>query len=179
MTDTAAMWVTSVYASYRLFGLHDPTSEESANYAEALSAASGQVVGWSTNAFMVEAASDLAPFEVQVEVVPTVPPTESSADLLRDGRLELPGGQISIPGSIHENFQVGVSLPTGPGTYGVRVTGYGRRRVQELRDAVEDPAGILALPEALVGVERYRISLWQISGEPRWPYDDEEEREED
>ena len=174
MTDPAAAWATTVYANYRLFGLQDPNCEESQNRAEAFSTVTWNAVGWSTNAFLVESATDLAPFEVRVEVVPTVPPVDHSAELLRDGRLELPSGQVSIPESIDADFQGGLPLPAGPGTYGVRIAGYGRRRVRELRDAVDEPAGIFALSEAMAGVERYRISLWQISGEPRWPDDDED-----
>ncbi|MEV7628952.1 hypothetical protein [Actinoplanes sp. NPDC089786] len=174
MTDTTAAWATTVYANHCLFGLHDPTCEEISNYAEATSAISKDAVGWSTNALLVESATDLAPLGVQVEVVQAAPPTDDSAELLREGQLELPGGQVSIPESVDGDFQVGLPLPPGPGTYGVRVAGYGRRRVRELRDAAVEPDDIYAVAEAQVGIERYRISLWQISSEPSWPDDDED-----
>jgi hypothetical protein len=174
VTDSATVWVTTVHARYRLFGLRDPTSEEISNYSEALSTVNRDGVGWSTNACLISSATDLAPLGVQVEVVETVPPADDSAELVRDGRLELPGGQVSIPESIDRDFQIGLPLPAGPGTYGVRVVGHGRRRVRELRDSVVEPDDIYAVAEAQAGVERYRISLWQISAEPRWPDDDED-----
>ncbi|WP_433343667.1 hypothetical protein [Micromonospora sp. CA-111912] len=70
-----------------------------------------------------------------------------------------------------------MDLPGGPGTYGVRVCGYGRTRVRQLREKRVEPGGpgdTGPIGAALAGVERYRICLWQVSSEPHWEYDDED-----
>jgi hypothetical protein len=172
------VWHTSVSANYRMFGFHDPTCEESENFATAVSAASREVIGWAANAAMVEVVSDLVRIDVQVEVFDEEPAAADAADLVRDGRLEMPGGLISVPQSVDDVFQRGVDLPAGPGTYGVRVVGYGRTRARQLREegvGTGGPADIDAIVEALAGVERYRICLWQVSSEPHWEDDDEDE----
>ncbi|MEU7908998.1 hypothetical protein [Actinoplanes sp. NPDC049118] len=127
---------------------------------------------------MVEVTTDLVRMQVQVEVFDEAPATDDAADLLRDGQLEMPGGVLSVLYSVDETFQRGVELPAGPGTYGVRVCGYGRTRARLLREQGAGPGGpedIDAIAEALAGVERYQISLWQVSPEPRWEDDDEDE----
>jgi hypothetical protein len=170
-------WDTTVSANYRMFGFHDPTCEESENFATAVAAASRDVVGWAANAAMVEVTTDLVRMQVQVEVFDDAPAMDDFADLLRDGQLEIPGGVFSIPYSVDETFQRGVELPAGPGTYGVRVCGYGRTRARQLRETGVGSAGpedVDAVAEELQGVERYRICLWQVSPEPRWDDDDEE-----
>jgi hypothetical protein len=149
-----------VSANYRLYGLHDPTCEESANFAVAGAAAGRDIVGWATNALLIEVVSDLARIGVVVEVADEAPAADDTADLVKDGRLEIPGGIISIPQSVDEAFQLGVELPAGPGTYRVRVRGYGRGRARQLWQAGDF--------DALTGVESYRISLWRVSSEPRW-----------
>ncbi|WP_320067661.1 hypothetical protein [Micromonospora sp. RTGN7] len=136
------------------------------------------MVGWAANAVMVDVATDLVRIDVQIEVFDEAPAVDDSADLLRDGQLEVPGGLISVLYSVDELFQRGVDLPAGPGTYGVRVCGYGRIGARQLREEGENPGGRAdtdAIVEALAGVERYRICLWQVSAEPRWEYDDEDE----
>lgn len=83
-----------------------------------------------------------------------------------------------MPYSLDETFQRGVDLPSGPGTYGVRVCGYGRARARQLQDEGVEPGGyadIHAIVEALAGVERYRILLWQTAPEPHWEYHDDDE----
>ena len=155
-----------VSANYRLYGLHDPTCEESENLAAAVAGASGDVVGWATNALLIEVVSDLVRIGVLVEVGEAAPATGDDADLVRDGRLEVPGGIVSVPQSVDDVFQRGVELPAGPGTYGVRVSGYGRTRARQLWQAGDF--------DALTGVESYRISLWQVSSEPRWDDDEDD-----
>ncbi|WP_184995553.1 hypothetical protein [Actinoplanes digitatis] len=152
-----------------MFGMHDPSCEESDNFATAVSAASREVVGWAPNAVMVEVVCDLVRIGVQVEVLAGEPAADESADLLRDGRLEVPGGLLSVPQSADEAFQRGVDLPDGPGTYGVRVLGYGRARARRLRDEGVGPA----IVGALAGIEHYRICLWRVLSEPRWEDDED------
>ncbi|MGC4746892.1 hypothetical protein ACLQ28_14685 [Micromonospora sp. DT201] len=135
-----------------------------------------EVVGWAPNAAMVQVTIDLVSMAVAVEALDGPPDPDDAADLTRDGQLEIPGGVLSVPKSDDETLQAGVDLPAGPGTYGVRVYGYGRTRAKEIRDEAPGRglAGeIDAVVEALTGVERYRILLWQISSEPRW--DDEDD----
>jgi hypothetical protein len=98
-------WRTMVSANYRLYGLHDPTCEESDNFATAGAGASRDVVGWATNALLIEVVSDLARIGVQVEVGDEAPATDAAAELVKDGRLEMPGGIISIPQSVDDVFQ--------------------------------------------------------------------------
>jgi hypothetical protein len=156
-----------VSANYRLYGLHDPTCEESANFGTAGAGASADIVGWASNAVLIEVVSDLVRIGVLVEVGDEAPAVDAAADLVRDGRLEVPGGVVSIPQSVDDVFQRGVELPAGPGTYGVHVSGYGRSRARQLWQAGDF--------DALTGVESYRISLWRVSSEPRWVEDDEDD----
>jgi hypothetical protein len=174
VADLRSLWTTSVSANFRMFGLHDPTCEEVDNFSAAVSNASSEIVGWAPNALMVEVVSDLVLIEVEVELLLAIPSQIGPVDLVSDGELALPGGLVSIPQSVDEDFQRGVALPSGPGTYGLRVLGYGRSRAQEIRAGVGDPAQISAVGQALLGVERYRLCLWQVSSEPCWPEDDEE-----
>ncbi|MEV8507742.1 hypothetical protein AB0368_23380 [Actinoplanes sp. NPDC051475] len=114
---------------------------------------------------------------MHIEVYDEPPAVDDSADLLRDGQLKVPGGFISVPQSLEETFQRGLELPDGPGTYGVRVCGYGRNRARQLREegaAPDGPGHFDAIVDALAGVERYRICLWQVSSEPRWEDDEDE-----
>ncbi len=157
---------TMVSANYRLYGLHDPTCEESENFAAARVGASRDIVGWATNALLIEVVSDLAQIGVLVEVGDEAPATDDAADLVMDGRLEIPGGFISIPQSVDDVFQLGVELPAGPGTYRVRVSGYGRTEAQQLWQTGDF--------DALTGVESYRITLWQVSSEPRGEDDEDD-----
>ncbi|MET8152876.1 hypothetical protein ACIBSW_19820 [Actinoplanes sp. NPDC049668] len=158
-----------------MFGIHDPSCEESDNFATAVSAASREVVGWAANAVMVEVVCDRVRIGVQVEALAGEPAADQAAELLRDGRLEAPGGLVSVPQSVDEAFQRGVELPDGPGTYGVRVLGYGRARARRLRSEGAGPGGpadIDGIAAALAGIENYRICLWQVSSEPRWEDDE-------
>jgi hypothetical protein len=168
---------TTVSADYQMFGLHDPTCEEIQNFDIAIRAASADIVGWADNAMMINVVSDLARIEVGIEVLDGAPPAEDSADLVREGELALPGGRVSIPQSVDERFLRGVDLAPGPGTYRVRICGYGRTRAREIWDhgAAQGPGAVPPTVEALRGVERYRISLWQVATEPRWPDDDEDD----
>ena len=176
-TRATLAWHTRVSANYQMFGLHDPTCEESQNLATAMSGASRERVGWSANAVIVEVAADLVGIDVRIELFDDAPTADDSADLVRDGQFEVPGGLISVLYSADEAFQLGVDLPAGPGTYGVRVCGYGRTRAKKLREEGVNPgdhADTDAIVEALAGVERYRICLWQLAPEPRWEYDEDE-----
>ncbi|GAA1798570.1 hypothetical protein HC028_13650 [Planosporangium flavigriseum] len=123
--------------SYHQFALHDPTREESPNFEVAIPAASRDVVGWAPNTVAVQVVTHLVQVRVRIEVlggppVPDVPAHTDEVDLNRDGMLELPGGQLSVPKSLDEQWILGLTLPTGPGTYRVRVTGYNRARVGRL-----------------------------------------------
>ncbi|MGK5677698.1 hypothetical protein [Actinoplanes sp. URMC 104] len=171
-----SMWRTTVGATYRMFGVHDPTCAES-DAAVAVAAASREVVGWAPHAVMVEVVTDLVPIEVRIDVLGAAPAADDDADLVRDGVLATPGGMISLPESVDETVRLGVELPAGPGTYAVRVCGYGRVRARRLWD--EATGGDLAeyeeMVRALAGTERYRLLLWHLSPEPRWTGDDEDE----
>ncbi|WP_433343665.1 hypothetical protein [Micromonospora sp. CA-111912] len=90
------VWHTVVSANYCMFGFHDPTCEESENFATAISAASRGVVGWAANAVMVDVVTDLVDIDVRIEVFDEAPAADASADLLRDGQIEVPGGLISV-----------------------------------------------------------------------------------
>ena len=179
MTSQAtAVWHTMISASYQTFWFHDPTCEESQNVETALLASQREVVGWAPNAAMVQVMTDLVSTAVSVEVLDGPPDRDDTADLTRDGQLEMPGGVLSIPKSDDENFRVGMELPAGPGTYGVRVYGYGGARAKQVRDEAPGrglPGGMDSLRAALTGVERYRISLWQLSSEPRWDDEDDDD----
>ena len=173
-SQATTVWQTTVNATYQMFGLHDPTCEEMENFDAAVSAAIHDVVGWAPNAAMVQVTNDLVPIDVQVEVFDGTPPVDDSAELRRDGRLEVPGGMVSVPKSEEGQFRLGVDLPDGAGTYGVRVCGYGRARARRIREdggGRGDAAEFDAMVESLVGVERYRVSLWRVSSEPRWQDD--------
>ncbi|MFI6258224.1 hypothetical protein OG836_13580 [Micromonospora zamorensis] len=175
-SQATAVWQTMVSPSYQTFWFHDPTCEESQNAATALLASQREVVGWAPNAVMVQVTTDLVSMAVSIEALDGPPDPDDAADLARDGQLKMPGGVLSIPKSDDETLQTGVDLPAGPGTYGVRVYGYGRTRAKRLRDEAPGrglPGEMDSLVEALTGVERYRISLWQVSSEPRW--DDEDD----
>lgn len=168
-------WRTSVSANYRMFGLHDPTCAERENFAVAIAGASADLVGWAANALMIEVVSDVVSIAVGVEVSAEAPASDASADLIRDGRLALPGGFVSVPQSVDDGWQRGVELPGGPGTYGVRICGYGRfaaRKIWSQDRDIDDVDGSSAA-RALSGVEHYRICLWQVSPEPRWSDDEE------
>jgi hypothetical protein len=169
---------TTVSASYHLFGLHDPTCEEILNFGTAIPAAGVDSVGWATNALSVNVVSDLARILVEVAVYSGPPPVDDSADLVREGELALPGGQISIPQSLDDRFLRGFDVASGPGTYRIRVCGYGRTDARQIWDHGVEVGGSDAVPairEALQGVEHYRIELWLISPEPRWPDDDDDD----
>ncbi|NBE83843.1 helix-turn-helix domain-containing protein [Micromonospora rubida] len=112
------VWHMVVGANYRMFGFHDPTCEESENLATAISAASREVVGWAANAVMVHVVTDLVGIDVRIEVFHEAPAPDDSADLLRDGQIEVPGGLISVLYSVDDKFQRGVDLPAGPGSTG-------------------------------------------------------------
>ena len=146
------VWQTTVGANYRLFWLHDPACEESENLAAASSGASRELVGWAANAVMVEVAAGLVGIDLWIEVVDEAPGVDDLADLQRDGRLEFPGGLLSVLYSLDETFQRGVALSSGPDTYGVRVGGCGRARDGRMRDEGVEPgayADIDAIVEAL------------------------------
>lgn len=171
-----SMWHTTVHATYRMFGLHDPTCEDS-EIAAAIAAVGRDVVGWAPHAAMIEVVTDLAPVEVRIDVLDAAPTTDDDADLIRDGELAVPGGMISLPKSVDETLQLGVELPAGPGTYAVRVCGYGRVRARQIWDEATsgDPAEYEEMVRALAGTERYRLIVWHLSPEPRWTDDDEDE----
>lgn len=165
-----------VSGNYRMFGFHDPTCEEIDNFSTAQSGASARDVGWAPNALMVQLIYDLVNISVQVEVYEGDPSNDGSADLLHQGRLALPGGTVSIPQSLDEEWQRGVALPAGAGTYDVHIFGYGRERAKALREQqMTAPADQPVAGEAFDGVESYRIRLRQISPEPGWPDDEDDD----
>jgi hypothetical protein len=179
MESTAAQLMTArttVYPEYRLFGLNDPTCESDPGFDQAVKQASKADIGWGPHVVMINVVSDLAFLDVDLEVWDGPPPLGASDEFLHEGELALPRGQIGVWHSIDSPFQVGTGLPSGPGTYGVRVVGEGRLRAREIwnHDQMHPDTGI-ELADALRGVERYRILLWQTATAPRWPDDEDDE----
>jgi hypothetical protein len=166
--DAHRIWVRP---SYRLFSLADPTCEECENYHGAIQAAGTDIVGWAANAVVVNAVSDLVDICVDVALWPGPPaaeevagPTEPQPDLIRDGQLALPGGVFCVPEAVQAQFRLAVEIPTGPGTYAVRVAGFHRAQARQIRDdALTGPGPFTAVASAaLRGVECYRLYLWQL-----------------
>jgi hypothetical protein len=172
-----------VSTNYQRFSLYDPTCDVAENLNEATDDVIGtRDVGWAPNALVVIVALDLVFVPVTLEVfsgAPSVPVVGEEADLVRAGRLELPGGSIAVAESLDAGHQVGVELPEGPGTYEARVVGTGRRRASELFQSSDYGAQMPeperdAIRASFEGIESYRISLWQVSTEPHWDDDGEE-----
>jgi hypothetical protein len=163
-----AVWDTQVSGQYRQFGLHDPTCEESENIGTAITGASGRMVGWATNALMVNVVYDLVHLSVRVEVLDGEPPHDDTADGIEEGQLALPGGVVGILYAMAAEWRLGVTLPSGAGTYAVRVLGYGRERARRIWND-------RGAPEEFEGVESYRIQLWRLSPEPSWVSDDDDD----
>jgi hypothetical protein len=168
MTGPVDSYVTWVQPNYRLFGLFDPTCEEVGNFDVAIRTASAEVVGWGANAVVVNVVSDLVEIAVHVEVWSDDPgqePGPQAPELIRERQLAFPGGQLSIPESADEQLRHGLEIPTGPGTYRVRVAGFDRARARHAWNSSFSSAGSFsaAASQALRGVEHYRFQLWRIS----------------
>lgn len=167
---------TTVDPAYHGFYLIDPTCDESDNVAASGRAAdaSGEV-GWSDNAVAIRTKSDLVPIHVVMDLVTESPPSvvdDQEPDLLAEGTVALPGGYLAVPKSYDESLRAGVALLTGPGTYGVRIVGFGRVRAKQIWDRM-GARRIEETTAALRGVEHYRFWLWQVATEPAWPDDEE------
>ncbi|GAA3256847.1 hypothetical protein ACFO1B_48690 [Dactylosporangium siamense] len=165
---------TSVSADYGLFAAIDPTCEDLPNLAVARQGAGADAVGWAPNAVMVEVISDLARIALTVEVHDGPAARDGTAELVSEGTLELPGGRLSVPHSTEPRFRLGIELPPGPGTYAARIEGHGRAQAGRLwQEAMRaGPDAVAGVRVALEGVERYRLTCWQLSDTPSWPDDE-------
>lgn len=170
-----AAWQTLISGNRSLFGLHDPTCEEAENYSEAMSGVKQAPVGWGTSALLVNVAWDRLDIKVHVEVHDARPALQPTKELMQhESQLIVPGGLLCIPESWEDQWQVGMPLPQGGGTYGVIVLGYGRKEVLQARSLwMTDPLNQPRPEDDFQGLEYYRIILWQISTEPRWPDSDD------
>ena len=161
-----------VLPSYRIFALNDPTCDDLDNLHESgEEAIATKGVGWSANAVAVSTVLDLFALPVVLEVWPSFPPaslSEDRADLVEESTLEIPGGSLAVGEALEERDRLGVDLPDGGGTYGVRVVGTGRRKVKDLLERLGSQSAELR------EIETYRIQLWQLSTEPRWDDQDDE-----
>src|SRR3954465_6551328 len=102
-----------VHPSYHQFALHDPTCDESSNFAVATPAASRDVTGFAPNAVAVRVVADLVRIRVRIELLDGPATADADrggeeADLDRGGMLELPGGRLCAPESTEERWMVGV-----------------------------------------------------------------------
>lgn len=148
-----------VYPVRRLFDLLDPTCDERENNEVAFGEATSGVFGWGPNGLLVNAEVDPGWVRVDLEVSDAPAPAPGDAELTAESSIALPGGQLHSLQALDERIQLGVELPSGPGTYRARVLAYRR--------------GVRAPGPGEPGGEAYRVQLWQVSPEPRWDEDDD------
>jgi hypothetical protein len=148
-----------VYPVLRLFDLRDPTCDEQENEQAAFGEATSGAFGWGPNGLMVNTEVDPGRVWVDLEVWDAQAPAPGDAELTAESSIALPGGRLHSLQALEERIQLGVELPSGPGTYRARVLAYRR--------------GVRAPEPNEPGGETYRLQLWQVSAQPRWDEDDD------
>lgn len=178
----AASHAVAVRPAARMFSVVDP----SCDYLESIGAADQGAmrggVGWSRSALSVATFLDIVPIVVTVDLWTESPGATGSPeeDLLNESTLEVPGGTLAFPEAIEEPHRLGIDLPGGGGTYAVRLVGRNLHRIKRLFEETDlrfsqPESRREAAVNSLRGVESYQIQIWQVSGEPRWRAEDEED----
>lgn len=162
-----------VRPEHGIFTLFDPTCDEPGDLRPAITGAIREIVGWAPSAVSVAVVCDLVAIEVTLMVAVGYGQLRVEPEVLREGSVAFPSGQLAVDLAAEAEVRLGFDLPAGPGTYAVRVTGTGRAEARRRREA------LFTTPEpdfdALAGVETYQVELRHVSPEPRWPDDDEED----
>lgn len=150
---------------FRVFWLHARTPGWLDDMTAAGRLADADLVGFVGSAVGVATIADADSVGVSVEQWNRRPLLldEEPFVYVVEGRVEFGNGEWCMDEAHDGHVQAGLPLHEGPGTYGVRVTAYGRQQVVELMedhgaDYLAAMRAVRALPPA--ESERYRIQLW-------------------
>ncbi|GAA3913804.1 hypothetical protein [Actinoplanes auranticolor] len=163
----------TAHPAYRIFTVSDPTCDELSNFETAFSDLGSGLFGWGPNAIVVNTLIDPGVATVMVEVWSEPASVEGAPSAVAESSLALPGGRLGCLQALEDDVQIGLSLPAGPGTYGVRMAAYNRGVVARYDSVRSSDSGATSERPFPGTFESYRMQLWHLSDEPRWEDDEE------